>query len=359
MQFDFNKTLALIKGGLFDHQNTWKTYLEECPGWQQTALVLTVPLFLANVLFSLILSRITGGYAMYGYPGNWFMALIYGLVMGAIGFAIVVLVFNFLSGTFKGTPNLSRAFAAVSLAVIPAWVAAPIAAVVPYIGFLIALAGGILTLVFLYKIMPLALGVPDDKRTVHYVVSLVAVIVINMIIGLTLGLGRSGDQFRSTGYSAPNVSERKTASSGIIAEGVRQAEIVDAASADTFDPPSDGKLDEDQVEDYISVMRKTKALRDEYADKMDKLAADMKAKEDAGESPSIADLGKIYSGAGGMVGANNAEMEVVKSGGGNWAEHVWVKQQLRTAHVQQGEGSDAIEHNYELYKEYQDELGDI
>jgi len=52
-------------------------------------------------------------------------------------------------------------------------------------------------------------------------------------------------------------------------------------------------------------------------------------------------------------------MEVVKTGDGNWAEHVWVKQQLRTAHVQKGEGSDAIVHNYKLYKEYQDELGDI
>jgi len=359
MQFDFNKTLALVKGGLLDHQNTWKNYLEDCPGWQQTAVVLTGPLFLANILLSLFFSRIAGGFSMYMYPGNWFAALIYSLVMGVVGFVIVVLAFNFLAGTFKGTPNLSRAFAAVSLAVIPAWVAGPVAALIPYIGFLVALAAGILSLVFLYRIMPLALGVPDDKRTAHFWVSIVAVIVINMVIGLTLGLGRTGDQYRSTGYSAPDVSERKSASSGIIAEGVRQAEIVDAASADSYDPPSDGKLDEDQVEDYISVMRKTKALRDEYTDKMDKLAKEMKAKEDAGESPSIADLGKIYSGAGGMVSANNAEMEVVKTGGGNWAEHVWVKQQLRTAHVQQGEGSDAIAHNYKLYKEYEDELGDI
>ena len=359
MQFDFNKTLSLIRGGLLDHQNTWKNYLEDCPGWQQTAVVLTGPLFLANILLSLILSRIAGGYSMYMYPGNWFSALIFSLVMGAISFMIVVLVFNFLAGTFKGTPNFSRAFAAVSLAIIPAWVAGPIAALIPYIGFLVALAGGILTLVFLYRIMPQALGVPDDKRAVHFWVSFIAVIVINMIIGLTLGMGRTADQYRSTGYSAPGVSERKGASSGVIAEGVRQAEIVDAASADRYDPPSDGKLDEDQVEDYISVMRKTKALRDEYAEKMDKLAKEMQAKEDAGESPSISDLGKIYAGAGGAVSANNAEMEVVKTGGGNWAEHVWVKQQLRAAHVQKGEGSDAIVHNYKLYKEYEDELEDI
>ena len=358
MQFDFTKTLALIKGGLLDHENTWKSYLEDCPSWQQTALALTVPLFLASTLVSLIFSRLTGGYAMYGFQGNWFMALLTSIIMGALGFAILVLVFNFLAGTFRGTPNFSRAFAAVSLAVIPAWVAGAVAGLIPYLGGLIALAGGILSLVFIYRIMPLALNVPDDKRKVHFWVSLVAVIVINMVIGLTLGLGRAGEPYSGNGYTASDIAQRKSASPGVFAEGVRQAEIIDAASSDTYDPPSDGELDQDQVEDYVAVVRKTRAIRQEYAEKMDKLAAEMKAKEAAGESPSMADLGKMYSGAGGLVTINNAEMEVVKTGGGNWAEHEWVKQQLRTAKIQQGEGSDEIAHNYKLYKKYEDELNE-
>ena len=358
MQFDFTKTFALIKGGLLDHENTWKTYLEDCPDWRQTALVLTGPLFLFNVLLSLIFSRLTGGYAIYGYQSGWFSALITGLVMGVIGFVIVVLVFNFLAGVFKGTANFSRAFAAVSLAVIPAWVAGAVAGLIPYIGFLIALAGAILTLVFLYRIMPLALGVPDDKRVIHYVVSLVAVLIFNMIIGLALGLGNAGNQQRNNEYSANDNSGGRSASSGVVGQAVRQAELVDAASADRYDPPSDGELDKDQVEDYVSVMRKTRAVHAEYAEKMEKLAEEMKAKEAAGESPSMADFGKVYSGASGIMGANNAEMEVVISGGGNWAEHEWVKQQLRVARIQQGEGSDANAHNYSLYEKYQEELDD-
>lgn len=357
MQFDFTKTLALIKGGLVDHENTWKTYLEDCPDWRQTALVLTGPLFILNVLLSLIFSRMTGGYAVYGYQSGWFSALITGLVMGAIGFAIVVLVFNFLAGVFKGTANFSRAFAAVSLAVIPAWVAGAVAGLIPYLGFLIALAGGILSLVFLYRIMPLALDVPDDKRVIHFVVSLVAIFIINMVIGLTLGLGNAGNKYSNSEYSAKDNSGGRTASTGVVGEAVRQAELMDAASADLYDPPSDGELDEDQVEDYVSVMRKTRAVHAEYAGKMEKLAEEMKAKEAAGESPSMADLGKMYSGASGIMSVNNAEMEVVISGGSNWAEHEWVKQQLRVARIQQGEGSDAIAHNYSLYKKYQEELG--
>jgi beta-glucosidase/6-phospho-beta-glucosidase/beta-galactosidase len=66
----------------------------------------------------------------------------------------------------------------------------------------------------------------------------------------------------------------------------------------------------------------------------------------------------MYAGIGTAVSATNAEMELVKTGGDNWAEHLWVKEQLRTAKIQQGDGSDAIAHNYELYKEYQEDLED-
>lgn len=358
MQFDYTKTLSLIKGGLLDHENTWKTYLEDCPDWRQTALVLTGPLFLFSVLISLIFSRLVGGYAMYGYQGNWFMALVTSLLMGVIGFALVVLVFNFLAGFFKGTANFSRAFAAISLAVIPAWVAGALAGIIPYLGALIALAGGILSLVYMYRIMPLALNVPQDKRVVHFVVSLVVVIIINMVIGLSLGLGKTGSQYRETEYSINDKAGGKTASSGVVAEAVRQAELVDAASADQFEPPADGELDEDQVEEFVSVLSKTRALHAAYAEEMDKLAEEMKAKEAAGESISMADFGKVYAGASGVMSANNAEMEVVKSGGGNWAEHEWVKQQLRVARIQQGEGSDEIAHNYKLYKKFEGQLTD-
>ncbi len=211
---------------------TWRIV----PVWQQTALVLTGPLFLINILLSLLFSRLVGGYAIYAYGGDWFNALITGVVDGCARLRDRRIGFNFLAGIFKGTANFSRAFAAVSLAVIPAWVAGAVAALIPYMGFLIALAGGILSLVFLYRIMPLALNVPDDKRMVHFVVSLVAVIVINMVIGLVFGLVTSTISTGAAGYSAAEYIRRKSASSGVIAEGMRQAELMDAASADQYDP---------------------------------------------------------------------------------------------------------------------------
>jgi Yip1 domain len=355
MAFDWNKTVSVIKGGLLDPENTWKSFLAESPSWQQTATVLTGPLLVANVALTVVFSRMIGGYSAYGLQGSWFSALVLGLAAAAAAVAITAAVFNFFAGTFSGTPNFSRAFAGVSLAAIPSWVAGAIGAIIPFVGFLLALAGGILTLIYLYRIMPLALNVAQDKRIVHYVVSLLVIMVINFVIAITLNIGSATSQLQGTGYSDVGGSGTLVGA-GVLAEVDRQGELMNAAGADSFEPPADGKLDEAQVEAYVTVLRKTRALQAEYAENLDKVAKDIKAKEKAGEEFSLADLGKAMSGAGSLMGANNAEMEVVKSGGGNWAEHEWIKQQLRTARIQQGDGDEAIVHNYKLYQQFEAQL---
>jgi hypothetical protein len=63
----------------------------------------------------------------------------------------------------------------------------------------------------------------------------------------------------------------------------------------------------------------------------------------------------MYKGKGTAMSLNTVELETVKAGDGNWAEYQWVKEQLRNARLQRGEGSDALEHNYELYQEIEEE----
>lgn len=353
MAFDIKKTIDLIKGGLLDSQNTWKKYLDENPGWQDTAIQLTGPLLLANVILSLVFSRMVGGYAYYGIGQSFAGALVSGLVFSALAFAIAVTVFHFLAGVFKGSSTFSRAFAAVSLAAIPAWVAGPIGALVPWIGWLISLAGGILSLVFLYKIIPLAMGVPEDKRVVHYIVSLVCILIVNMIVGAVLGLG--GMNRTATISDLGRNADSPVFSSGVMGEMERQGRLMEAAQNDQFEPPSDGMLSTSQVRAYADVMRKTRELQGEYAQDMEKLGKELEEKEKAG-TLSPTDLAKAYGGMGTALGANNAEMEIVKTGGGNWAEHLWVREQLRTAKFQRGEGSEANEHNFELYESFKDEI---
>ena len=353
MTLDFAKTISLIKGGLLDHQATWTSYLEENRDWQYTATVLTGPLLIANVVLSVLLSRMTGGYAYLGYHGGLIASLFWGLVLAALGLAITVLVFNFLAGKFKGTSNFSRAFAAVSLAAIPSWVAGVVGALIPGIGFLIMFAGGIMSLYFMYKIMPLALSVPDDKRLVHFILSLVAIVILNMIVGSVIGFSSLGNNMPRGSYSDNRSS---SPGSGVLGDYERQGRLMEAAQEDSFDPPDDGELSKSQVESYVKVLKKTRAIQAEYAQKVQDFSDEMEAKKKAGKTPSASDMSKMFGGISSAVSANNAELEVVKTGGGNWAEHQWVKEQLRTAKIQMGDGSDAIAHNYKLYLEYKEDL---
>lgn len=357
MKFDFAKTLSLVKGGLIDHQATWKEYLETNPDWQQTATVLTGPLIVANVVLSVIFTRITGGFAYFGYYSNFFAALFWGLILAGAGIIIAVFTFSTLAGMFKGKSNFSRAFAAVSLAAIPAWVAGVVGALVPGYGFLIILAGGITSLVFMYKIMPLALEVPAGKRLVHFIVSLVIIVVVNMIVGGIIGTNSIGSGLARGGFGNQVSTSGALTGAGVLGEFERQGRLMAAAKEDSYAPPGNSELSESQVVAYVKVLKKTRVIHAEYAEKVQNFSTNMEAKEKAGESPSAADLATMYRGIGGMMSANNAELEVVKTGGGNWAEHLWVKEQLRIAKIQLGDGSAAIAHNYQLYEKYKKDLG--
>ncbi|MBU1187675.1 MAG: YIP1 family protein [Gammaproteobacteria bacterium] len=348
--FDFTKTLELIKGGLLQPQATWDRFLGENPDLKTTLIQLTGPLIVANVLLSVIFSRLVGGFYAYGMGGGWFMAIIMGLIMAVIGFAIATVVINALAGAFGGKPDLNRAFAALSLASIPGYLASIVGALIPFLGFLIILAGAIMSLVFLWRILPQALAIPNEKRALHYIVSLVSIFIVNMIMVTILGIGSGTRQFGSAEFG--DIGDG--ASGGMFSGIMRQAELQDAADRDRYDPPGSGKVSEDQVKALLRVAEKVETLQQRESDKLKKMAEEMENKE----QPSFGDIAKVYQSTGSMMGLANAEMEVVKTGGGNWAEHQWVKEQLRIAIVQQ-DGSDAIEHNHRLYQKYQDELDKI
>ena len=350
------KTVNLIKGGLFEPQDTWQKYLDENASWQDTAIQLTGPLLIANVLFTLIFSRMVGGYAYFGYGQGFLAALVSGLVFAAIGFAIAVAIFCFLAGVFKGKADFSRAFAGASLAVIPSWIAGIVGALVPWIGWLIALAGGILGLIYLYRIIPMALDVPEDKRVVHFVASIICIMIVNFIVATVIGAGAVDRRLGTQDFSSSDNSP--VFGSGVLGDLERQGRLLEAAQADEYDPPSDGELTEDQVETYVSVLRKRNALAEDYAAEMKELSEELEEKKEAG-TLTPGDLAKAYGGVGTAFGVTNAEMEIVKTAGGNWAEHLWVREQLRIARIQQGDGSDALEHNFELYNKYQDELEEL
>jgi hypothetical protein len=343
MAFNAAETLSLIKGGLLDRRATWASWLGRSPTLQRTAIALTVPLLvissIASWLFGLVVGNAFGG----GLTG-----LLYGLVMALVGIGLATLAFGFFAGMFGGKQDYPRAFAAVSLAMIPAALAGPVSALIPWFGLLVLLAGGIASLVFLYQVMPLALQIPDDKRVVHFLAGIVTVFLVNAVLAAAFNPDMPGGSIEVPG-SRPGSAQ--STSSGMIGELERQGALMEEAANQSYDPPADGKLTRAQVEAYATVRQKTRAVHEAYAEKMQELKSEIDE-----DDPSAADIAKMYSGIGGAMSANNAEMEIVMTGGGNWPEHQWVASALRTAMLHGGKGTDAVAHNYALYQEFEKRL---
>lgn len=340
---DIQKTIELIKNGLLEPRATWQSYADENRGWQDTAVLLTLPLILVSYILAGLLSLIFGGYGTFGTRpgiGGWLL----GLIMAVIGIAVAAFIFSYLAGVFKGRHDFSKGLAALSLAAIPGYLGS-IVGVVPFIGWIVSLALAIVSLVFLYKIIPLYLAVPDDKRVLHYVTSLVACFIVMLILAAILGTGGA----MST-QQAASLSDRQSAETGMLGGIGRYANLTEEAEAHRYDPPSDGRISDSQMSKYLETMRKAAEIRDEQSARMAQLQEKYEDKE-----PGIGDLADLSGGLGSVLGAFSAEMEVVVTGEGNWAEHQWIKEQLRVARVQK-DLNDAVKHNYELYQAHEDEL---
>ena len=348
--FDPQKTLNLIKDGLLEPGKTWQSYLDENHDCKETAILLTGPLILVSVILSSILGWVFSSQYMFAHRGG-FWATILGLIAAVIGLLVAAFLFSYLAGVFNGKHDFNKGFAALSLAAIPGYLGG-VLGTLPWIGWLIAIALGITSLVFLYKIIPLYLEVPEEKRALHYIVSLISTFVAVFIINMILGVGAY-----STG--ALNTSHMNTTSSGsngkvntgMFGDIERQANMVDQAAKDRYEAPKNGEVTEDQMAILIMNMQKVSEYRKRQEEQMKKLDEEMKDKKEF----SFSDMAKLTSGIGAVMTTANAEMEVVKSGGGNWAEHQWVKDQLRIASIQK-DINDAVKHNYAMYQKYQDQL---
>jgi len=350
-KIDLVETLNLFKGGVLEPAKTWDYFLGQTPSWMKTAFVLAGPLVILSAVLSPIFSRMVGKLSAQFGP-SLPVQMILGLLGGVISLALFSFIFNFFSKTFKGESNLSQSFAAVSLASIPAILSGIVGSIIPWLGGLIAFAGAILSLVFLYQIMPKALKVPEDKQPVHYIASILCSILASFLIFSVLGLSTAKS---SLGSFSSDRSDRsfsgKSNSLGI------DEDLLEEAYDDEYDPPSDGEVSKKQVKTLIANMREVRAVSKRMEEELKKTAEKLEEKGDKGNI-GFSDLGNMMKGMKGVASMVTLEPVTVKRNGGNYAEHQWVKQTLQTSKFQRDVNETAAK-NFALYEEYQDELDEV
>jgi hypothetical protein len=129
-------------------------------------------------------------------------------VLSLVGTYIVALIVDALAPSFGAEKNRVQALKTVAYAYTAYWVAS-VLGIVPGLGLLAALAGGIYSIYLLNMGLPFTMKCPPEKAIGYTAVSIVVAIVIGWVLalivgsiaGLGLGIGRG-----ITGMSAPSYS---------------------------------------------------------------------------------------------------------------------------------------------------------
>lgn len=348
--FDLTRTLELVKGALFDAETTWRAYLPEAGDWKKTAFLLTGPLIVASTVIAYLLGLTSSDASIFGQFRPTITSSVFNIIAGAIAAGVIAFIVSSLAGVFGGKNSFALGLAAITLAFVPGYVGQALAWL-PWIGGPLALGLAIYGLVLLWRIIPIYLEVPQSKRAGHYILSLIASIVVMAIIGNVAGPIVYGSSPGTTMGGMSQTESPGSRTGGMFGGAIRQAELMAAAEEDRYSPPSDGEVTDRQVQEFIRVMDRAAELQ---ADKEKRLQA-LAEKADRDEQMSMSDMSEMMGTVTDLAGMQGGQIEVVKSAGGNWAEHQWVRDSLRTAWIQK-DINDTIEHNYELYQKYEGQL---
>jgi hypothetical protein len=157
------------------------------------------------------------------------------------------LLINALASSFGSQPNPTRAnqLAAYSFtgALIGSW-----GAIIPFLGWLFALAGGIYSIVLFYMGLTPMMQTPEDKRVLFTIVlALIAIgigwvfamVMATALVAMGLGIGGAMSRGFSVNQNAPQQQSEVTLPGGgsvDLGELQRQAEAMQGGSGTTVDP---------------------------------------------------------------------------------------------------------------------------
>ncbi|HEY0593300.1 MAG TPA: hypothetical protein VGF40_16125 [Thermoanaerobaculia bacterium] len=140
-----------------------------------------------------------------------------------------------------------------------------------------------------------------------------------LILGLLLFAGLAG-------CKAKEAAEQAAISDNLEDKGTR--ELLEETSEDSYDPPADGRLSESQVQMYLKVREKEKAIALVARKEMEAKAKTAEAK---GGEKSIAGMMAGFEALGSVADFVTADIRAANELGYNTAEYQWVKERVLEA----------------------------
>jgi len=255
---DFNKLIARIKGILLTPKTEWPVIAGETTTVADLYKGYIVWLAAIPPIFTfLLVARFAPGFAVTQ------LVLQYALSLALI--YVVALIIDALAPTFGGTKDKVQALKTIAYAITASWVAG-IAAIVPLIGWLIAIAAGIYGIYLLYLGLPHTMKCPQDRAGGYTAVVVIIAIVAGFLIGAIVGT---------------------VTGAGMMMRGSSPFSASDDSRETTFDKDSTvGKLEQ-------------------YAKQVEEAGKKMEAAQKSGDQDAQADAMKAMMGA--TLGSGNVE----------------------------------------------------
>lgn len=113
------------------------------------------------------------------------LGMVLGYVLGLVVLYLVSMIVNALAPTFGGRKDQVQALKAVGYAWTAAWVAG-IAVILPWVGWLVALAGGIYSIWLLYLGLPHTMKSAPEKSLAYTAVTVVCALLLSWVVGLVV-----------------------------------------------------------------------------------------------------------------------------------------------------------------------------
>lgn len=186
---NIDKLIARVKAILSTPKTEWPVVAAEpatVPDLYKNyiAILAAIPAVMGFIKGSLI------GYGGFGITvrtpiGMGIAGAVVGYVLALVLVYVMSLIVDALAPSFGGQKNPTQALKAVAYSYTASWVAS-IGLLVPWLGFLIMLAGGVYGIYLLYLGLPETMKAPRDKAAGYTVVTIVVAIVLGWILAIVV-----------------------------------------------------------------------------------------------------------------------------------------------------------------------------
>lgn len=194
---DLNKLIARAKAMLLTPRTEWPVVATEPTTVGDLYKGYIIWLAAIPVIFGFIKMSLIG--VSVPFAGTVRTAMGIGLTSAIVQYSlslvmiyVLALIIDALAPTFGGQKDRMQALKAAAYASTASWIAGA-GAIVPWLGWLIAIAGGVYSIYLLYLGLPHTMKSPSDKAVGYTAVTIIIAIVLGFVVGaITAGIAGVG-----------------------------------------------------------------------------------------------------------------------------------------------------------------------